>query len=59
MLEAIHQGLLYGIIAGFGVTGFALTIVTLYGIIEGISWIIGVHEKFFTEGDYGSRGRKD
>lgn len=33
-LAAIHQGLLYGITAGFAVIGFTLLMLTVYGIIS-------------------------
>jgi len=39
MLEAIHTGLLWGIIAGFATVSTALTIIFLWGIIDLINWI--------------------
>lgn len=50
MIDAIYQGLLYGIIAGFAVGGFALTLAMLYGFIEGVTFLLGMHEKYFTSG---------
>lgn len=54
MLEAIHTGLLYGMIAGTSVFGFLLTCIALWGIIEGLDRIID----FATGGDkYGGTKR--
>lgn len=34
MIEAIHTGLLYGLIAGASVVGFVLTMGLVYGVLE-------------------------
>lgn len=55
--DAIYQGLVYGCIAGFSVGGFLLTLSVLYGAIELLSFILGVHHKYFTsKGDMRDRG---
>lgn len=58
MIDAIYTGLLYGIIGAASVAGFALTILALYGLIEVITFILGLHSKYFTTGDdYDGRKR--
>ncbi len=59
MTAAIYNGLIYGMIAGFGVAGFVLTLAALYGLIEILSWCFGVHDKYFTEGNNYERRGKD
>lgn len=54
MIAAIYTGLLYGVIAGFSVAAFALTMAFLYGLIELVTLVMGVHQKYFT-----SRGGND
>ena len=57
MINAIYTGLLYGIIGAASIVGFALTIASLYGLIECITYILGIHDKYFTSGrDYDGRG---
>lgn len=50
MMEAIYRGLLYGLIAGFSVFGFLLTISAIYGLIELGTFLLGLHNKYFTPG---------
>lgn len=40
MIDAIYCGLLYGLIAGFGAVGFALTLFFIWGLIDGVTYII-------------------
>lgn len=42
MIEAIHEGLRLGLIAGFAVLGCALTLVLLWGVIELINKVYSI-----------------
>jgi hypothetical protein len=55
MASAIHTGLTYGLIAGFGLFSFALTLMLLWLFIECIDYILN-----YNVGDRSGRcGSKD
>jgi hypothetical protein len=55
MASAIHTGLTYGLIAGFGLFSFALTLMLLWLFIECIDYILNVSvgDKSGRSGDNG------
>ncbi len=55
MTEALFRGLFYGMVAGFSVLGFALTLAGLYGLI----WAgISLHDYFTGAQHDEQRGRR-
>jgi hypothetical protein len=56
MLDAIHTGLTYGLIAGFGVIGCSLTLMLLWGLLEVIAYIHSVWNDFRGDSNECKRG---
>ena len=58
MSEAIYTGLKYGVIAGFGTVGFALTIASLWFLLELLTKLFGIYEHIFDDSSGGYDGSK-
>ena len=50
MLNALHTGLIYGLIAGTSIIVFSLTLLSLWGLIEIITRISDFRDAYFNRG---------